>query len=144
MAAKSATSVASARQTTTNNSADTTLGGRITHAREARGLTISQLSRLLGVLPKTVSNWETDRSEPRFNLLHRLAGVLHVPPMWLIGGGEGIDFEEEQTNTVETAGLARQLDQLTDRHARMATMLFEAQAELRRLQSQIETLRAGD
>lgn len=124
-----------------NDQSDSTLGGRIIEAREARGFTITQLSRLIGVLPKTVSNWETDSSEPRFNQLHSLAGVLHVPPMWLIGGGIS-SADDDAVTSSETAGLARQLDQLTDLHARMATMLFDAQAELRRLQQQIDASKA--
>ncbi|MEQ8665135.1 MAG: helix-turn-helix domain-containing protein [Rhodospirillales bacterium] len=120
---------------------EATLGGRILMARDARGLTVSQVSRLMGVLPKTFSNWETDSSEPRFNQLHRLAAVLHVPPMWLIGGsGDNnvIDDDEATQPIDETAGLSRKLDRLTDMHAKMATLIFETQSELRRLQNRFE------
>lgn len=123
---------------------EATLGGRIQMARDARGLTVSQVSRLMGVLPKTFSNWETDSSEPRFNQLHRLAAVLHVPPMWLIGGtGDNniIDDDDVTQQPVdETAGLSRKLDRLTDMHAKMASLIFETQTELRRLQNRFEDL----
>lgn len=128
----------------TAGTGDATLGGRILEAREARGLSLAQVSRLLGVLPKTVSNWETDSSEPRFNQLHRLAAVLHAPPMWLIGGTEIATDNDPSATTAETAGLASQLDQLTDMHAKMAAMLFEAQAERRRLQNRFDELRQED
>ena len=127
--------------------AEATLGGRIQMARDARGLTVTQVSRLMGVLPKTFSNWETDSSEPRFNQLHRLAAVLHVPPMWLIGGsGEGNVVEDEEVAQPidETAGLSRKLDRLTDMHAKMAALIFETQTELRRLQNRFEDLQPHD
>lgn len=127
-----------------SDAADSTLGGRIIDARETRGLSIAQLSKLMGVLPKTISNWETDRSEPRFNQLHRLAGVLHVSPMWLMGGGDAAEADSAAPTTRETTGLAQQLDQLTEMQAKMTSMLFEAQAELRRLQAKIDAGRADD
>ena len=43
---------------------DATLGGRISLAREASGLTVAQVVKRLGVRVATYSAWETDRSEP--------------------------------------------------------------------------------
>lgn len=67
-----------------------TIGGRLTSAREAQSLSVSQLARRLGVKTKTMSDWETDRSEPRANRLVMLAGLLGVSPAWILTGrGEG-------------------------------------------------------
>ncbi|WP_118136760.1 helix-turn-helix transcriptional regulator [Oceanicella sp. SM1341] len=67
-----------------------TFGDRVTAAREALGLSVSQLSRQLGVKTETILNWEADRSEPRANKLQMLAGVLNVSLVWLMTGeGEG-------------------------------------------------------
>jgi len=118
--------------------ADHTLGGRIQMAREARGLTAAQLARRSGVLVKTLNNWESDRSEPRANQLQMLAGVLNVPPLWLLGGDIGnfdIDFD---VSLDETADLASKVERLIKLHERMSQLLFEVQSEVRRLQTEIE------
>lgn len=65
-----------------------TLGDRIVMAREAAGLTATQLARRLGVKTVTLRNWEADRSEPRSNKLIVMAGLLNVSPTWLLTGGE--------------------------------------------------------
>lgn len=67
-----------------------TFGDRIAWAREAAGLTRSEMARRLGVQPKTVRHWEDDVSEPRANKLQMLSGVLAVSMGWLLTGeGEG-------------------------------------------------------
>jgi len=115
-----------------------TLGGRIQMAREMRGLTASQLARRAGVLPKTLANWESDRSEPRANKLQMLAGVLDVPPMWILGG-DGLGFEPEfDVEIEETADVASKVQRLIKLHERMSALLFEVQADIHRLQTEFE------
>jgi HTH-type transcriptional regulator, cell division transcriptional repressor len=63
-----------------------TMGGRLSRARDALGLSTAQLARRLGVQTATISAWETDRSQPRANRLSMLAGVLNVSPSWLLYG----------------------------------------------------------
>ncbi|MFD0915962.1 helix-turn-helix domain-containing protein [Pseudahrensia aquimaris] len=63
-----------------------TLGGRISRAREAAGLSLNDLARNVGVTRKTIEGWETDALEPRSNRLNSLAGVLGVSPTWLLQG----------------------------------------------------------
>ena len=65
---------------------DTTLGGRVFQAREAAGLTGSQVINRLGVRKATYLAWEADRSEPRANKLVALAGILNVSPTYLLSG----------------------------------------------------------
>jgi HTH-type transcriptional regulator, cell division transcriptional repressor len=65
---------------------DTTLGGRVFQAREAAGLTVSQIINRLGVRKATYLGWEADRSEPRANKLVALAGILNVSPTYLLSG----------------------------------------------------------
>ena len=115
-----------------------TMGGRIQKAREACGLTISQLARRTGVLPKTLHNWETDRSEPRANKLPLLAGVLSIPPLWLLNG-EGSPLELCVTvNTDETANLQGKVDRLIELHQESSRLMFEIQSEVMRLQGNID------
>ena len=65
---------------------DTTLGGRISSAREVAGLTVTKVISQLGVRKTTYMAWEADRSEPRANKLVALAGILNVSPTYLLSG----------------------------------------------------------
>jgi HTH-type transcriptional regulator, cell division transcriptional repressor len=69
---------------------DDTIGGRISFARDAMGLTVEQISSVAGVTTETWCNWENDRSEPRANRLDMLARILQTNIAWLIDGqGKG-------------------------------------------------------
>ena len=117
---------------------EVTMGGRIKKAREARGLTVSQLARRTGVLSKTLHNWETNLSEPRANKLQLLAGVLSVPPLWLLNG-EGSPLElNVMVNTDETANLQGKVDRLLELHKQSSRLMFEIQSEVMRLQGNID------
>ena len=68
------------------NQEDTTLGGRISIARESSGLSVGQVVKRLGVKATTYEAWEADRSEPRANKLVALAGILNISPPYLLSG----------------------------------------------------------
>ena len=68
------------------NEEDTTLGGRISMAREATGFSVADVVKRLGVRANTYEAWEADRSEPRANKLVALAGILNVSPPYLLSG----------------------------------------------------------
>ena len=88
--------------------ASDTIGGRLTRARAAKGLTTSQLARRVGIKTQTLHNWETDRTAPRSNRLAMLAGVLNVSPTWiLVGLGEAPTEDEEAGMTDDRQGLLR-------------------------------------
>lgn len=63
-----------------------TLGGRLSRARDASGMTSAQLARRVGVQLSTIRAWECDRAQPRANRLSTLAGVLSVSLSWLLHG----------------------------------------------------------
>jgi HTH-type transcriptional regulator, cell division transcriptional repressor len=63
-----------------------TIGGRISRARDATGLSVAQLARRLGVKSSTMQGWESDRAQPRANRLAMLAGILGVSPAWMLHG----------------------------------------------------------
>lgn len=67
------------------NSEDT-LGWRMSSAREAAGLEMSEAARQLGVMTSTWKAWECDRDIPRANRLFMMAGILGVTPIWLLTG----------------------------------------------------------
>ncbi len=116
---------------------DGTLGGRIQMVRESRGLSAAQLARRVGVLSKTLDNWERDRSEPRANKLQILAGVLNVPPLWLLAGDTATGETNYDVDLDETADLASKVERLVKMQERMSQLLFEVQSEIRRLQTEI-------
>lgn len=72
-----------------------TFGDRLATARDAAGLSQSQLARRLGVKLATLRGWENDVSEPRANRLQMLAGMLNVSLGWLLTGDASEDGAPE-------------------------------------------------
>ncbi|MCC1494339.1 helix-turn-helix transcriptional regulator [Cognatishimia sp. F0-27] len=73
-----------------------TFGDRLAAAREAAGMSQSDLARRLGVKLRTIQAWEQDMSEPRANKLSTTAGILNVSMVWLITGeGDDLTAPEE-------------------------------------------------
>jgi transcriptional regulator with XRE-family HTH domain len=106
-----------------------TLGGRISYAREAAELEMSEAARRLGVMTSTWKSWECDRDAPRANRLFMMAGVLGVTPVWLLAGrGPG---------PAETS-LSQRADSLT---AQLVSALADAAASQQRIQQIGEKLR---
>jgi len=69
----------------------TTLGERISVARERAGLSQDDLAKALAVKSGTLDDWENDASEPRANRMTLLGGILGVSAGWLLYGiGEGV------------------------------------------------------
>ena len=60
----------------------------IRHHRMAAGMDQKELAARLGVIPGTVSKWETGRGRPDINQIPDLCAVLHVTPYQLMGMAE--------------------------------------------------------
>jgi transcriptional regulator with XRE-family HTH domain len=73
------------------------IGKRVERVREERGISASELARLVGVTPTAVWNWEKNGTRPRQDALSTLAKVLGVSKEFLISGGAQ---ESENTDTV--------------------------------------------
>jgi len=88
-----------------------TFGDRLAAAREATGMTQTQMARRLGVKKTTIVAWENDLSEPRANRLSMMAGMVNVSIMWLLTGeGEGMDAPQDIAEGMpELAELAAEL-----------------------------------
>lgn len=56
------------------------VGGRLTEAREARGLTAIALADLLGVSRAAVSQYESGQATPRPEIMQKMMQVLNLPP----------------------------------------------------------------
>lgn len=90
-----------------------TFGDRLAAAREAGGMTGSQLARRLGVKKSTVSDWENDLSEPRANRLAMMAGVLNVSIIWLLTGeGEGMSAPADAEDPADMGPLLAELREI--------------------------------
>jgi transcriptional regulator with XRE-family HTH domain len=114
--------------------ADTaTLGDRIEGAREAAGLSQTELARRLGVKLATIRAWEDDQAEPRANKLQMLAGLLGVSIMWLLtGAGDGLDSREPQAALPDDLlALLAELRQMRLEQARMADRIGRIEKRLR-------------
>lgn len=127
----------SPKHTPETNISEPTMGGRIAMAREARGFSQGQLATRLGVMVKTLKNWETDRSEPRGNKFVILAGLLGVPVMWLMTGEDAAQNAVDG-NFAETLTLATKMDKLLSLHQQSSALIFELQGEVSRLQDDID------
>ncbi len=113
-----------------------TFGDRVAAARDALGLTQSQLAGRLGVRVQTLQNWEGDRSEPRANKLQMLAGILNVSIIWLLTGeGDGgvdpsSDGDQETFSLISEVRAIRLAQiQLTERLARIEKRLRSTMTE---------------
>ncbi|WP_372570980.1 helix-turn-helix domain-containing protein [Ruegeria jejuensis] len=116
-----------------------TFGDRVAGAREATGMTQTQLARRIGVKKATIASWENDLAEPRANKLSMMAGLLNVSIMWLLTGeGEGMDAPAEEGETDselsslvgELRAIRGEMRGLTERAARLEKKL-RGLAELR-------------
>lgn len=58
---------------------EVTLGARLTAARKAKGWSQQQIADSVGVRQGTVSDWESDTSEPRYSDLVKLEAAIGGP-----------------------------------------------------------------
>jgi transcriptional regulator with XRE-family HTH domain len=102
------------------NSTPDEISKRIKDTREARGMTASEVARLVGVTPTAVWNWEKNSITPRRPALEQIAKVLGVSMPFLLTGKEEIRevggertvatvasiLEDAKARLVEATGLA--------------------------------------
>jgi len=107
-----------------------TMGGRLSRARDAIGLSTAQLARRLGVQTATIQAWETDRSQPRANRLSMLAGVLNISPSWLLYGVGTAPAEDTRSEMVRS--LETQLERLKRLQEETAEIIGQIEIDLQR------------
>jgi transcriptional regulator with XRE-family HTH domain len=94
-----------------------TLGGRLSRARDAKSMSVSEVAGRIGVKPQTIAAWESDRSEPRANGLVMLAGFLGVTPTWLM---HGVGQSPVESSTGENAlALGAEIQTLKEQHEQL-------------------------
>ncbi len=112
----------------------TQLGERIANARNAKNLSQPQLARRLGVKKQTIENWELDKLSPRANQLDRLAGVLNVPIVWLLGGAANPSANDLVPDLEETAELESKIAKASALINQLAMLMTDIQANSRQIQ----------
>lgn len=58
---------------------------RIRECRKAAGLSLKELSKLVGTSFVTISRYERGDNEPSIAMWEQLASALHVSPAYLVG-----------------------------------------------------------
>lgn len=72
-----------------------TLGGRLALAREALGMSISELAAQLAIPAPSLQYWEGDRAAPSLHHLMRIAALVDVSLSWLATGqGHGPNWDD--------------------------------------------------
>ncbi|WP_170770305.1 helix-turn-helix domain-containing protein [Ruegeria lacuscaerulensis] len=117
-----------------------TFGDRLAGAREAAGMTQSQLARRLGVKKATLADWENDLSEPRANRLSMLAGMVNVSIMWLLTGeGEGMDAPSEAEEPMpELVDIVAELRSIRGEMRASAERAAKLEKRLRQMAEQVQ------
>ncbi|WP_114965943.1 helix-turn-helix domain-containing protein [Alkalilacustris brevis] len=112
-----------------------TFGDRLAAAREAAGLSQSDLARRLGVRLNTVTSWENDISEPRSNKLQMVAGLLNVSLTWLLTGqGDGVEPPDESgALQADARGLVAEARQVRVEMSALTERLGRLEKRLRNL-----------
>ncbi|MCC5989148.1 MAG: helix-turn-helix transcriptional regulator [Pararhodobacter sp.] len=112
-----------------------TLGDRIAAAREAAGLSQTQLATRLGVRSRTLRGWESDLSEPRANRLQMMAAMLGVSLRWLLSGeGEGVapPLTEDEARDEAMQGTLAELRSLRGELLKMGERVGQLEKRLRK------------
>lgn len=108
-----------------------TIGGRLSRARDASGLTVKELAWRLGVKMATINAWESDRSQPGSHRLTILAGLLQVSLSWILHGVGTSPSDSE--STVESGVMNNQIDRLKSLHAETGQLIDKLQTDIDRL-----------
>lgn len=115
------------------DSSDDTLGGRLSAARDAAGISLLDLANRLGIKEESLLNWESDRSEPRPSRLIDMAGILGVSPMWLITGHGYGPLDESDDLPLEA--LHVQLRRLSDAHEECGRLIRQISQQIERYEA---------
>ena len=62
------------------------IGNRLKNLRTSKGLTVSEMAKIIGVSRISVGNWERDDKHPRINHLKKYANYFNVSIDWVIYG----------------------------------------------------------
>ena len=112
-----------------------TVGGRISRAREASGLSAKELAWRLGVRVAAVNAWESDRSLPSSHRLANLAGLLQVSLSWILHGvgiGPSDDLADDLAGETSQE-MTMQFNQLRLLHVETGLLIEKLKGEFNRI-----------
>ena len=125
------------------DSSDDTLGGRLSAARDASGLSLADVANRVGVKRDSLLAWEADRAEPRPSNLIDLAGILGVSPMWLMTGVGSGPIQEAGDLPLEALKL--DLQRLTEAHLECGRLIEKIAQQIETYEERHESRReSGD
>lgn len=125
------------------DSSDDTLGGRLSAARDASGLSLADVANRVGVKRDSLLAWEADRAEPRPSNLIDLAGILGVSPMWLMTGVGSGPIQEAGDLPLEALKL--DLQRLTEAHLECGRLIEKIARQIETYEERHESRRdSGD
>ncbi len=125
------------------DSSDDTLGGRLSAARDASGLSLADVANRVGVKRDSLLAWEADRAEPRPSNLIDLAGILGVSPMWLMTGVGSGPIQEAGDLPLEALKL--DLQRLTEAHLECGRLIENIARQIETYEERHESRRdSGD
>lgn len=125
------------------DSSDDTLGGRLSAARDASGLSLADVANRIGVKRESLLAWEADRAEPRPSSLIDLAGILGVSPMWLMTGVGSGPIQESGDLPLEALKL--DLQRLTEAHLETGRLIEKIARQIESYEEKDERRRkSGD
>lgn len=114
---------------------DDTLGGRLSMARDAAGVSLTTLASQLGVSEETMLAWESDRAEPNASALVKMSALFGVSPAWLMtgaGDGPGEDSDERALDAVRN-----ELSRMRTAYQEIGRLIETTSRQLERLDHQI-------
>lgn len=81
-------------------------GDRLKELRISKNLSQEELGNILGVRKSSISNWETDKATPTYDILTKLAQYFNVTTDYLLGfNQDDLDKIEKLKVTLKEAGL---------------------------------------
>lgn len=110
-----------------------TIGGRLSRAREAAGLSVKDMAWRLGLKIATIKAWESDRAQPDARMLTMISGLLGVSLSWVLHGVGTSPDERDDAALVDSVG--SQLDRLRLLHAETGHLITRIEGDLERLRS---------
>lgn len=75
-------------------------GDRLKELRNSKNLSQEELGEILGVRKSSISNWETDKATPTYDILIKLAQYFNVTTDYLLG------FTQEDMDRIEQLRIA--------------------------------------
>lgn len=103
---------------------DRLFGERVRHAREAVGLSQTEVADRMGVSPQGVQKWESGASFPRLSRLYRLAEVLTVPLSQLLPDNPEA-LPAVNVEAVRARFLAERIARLPEEKVRALSVILE-------------------